>query len=315
MIHLYFKAKNAKSLEEIIHVAQQEHDYLIHNDTKLVSPFFQVDFKYYTVFLESFSILNQSSIRKETISPFDILFSFIGNPFYAFLKPGKKNLKYRCFLSGIVQSAPWAKCIDMAIGSKFNISAKYSDLIVIGSGSLYQALGSLVENQNKSILNTFFDFVISILQFFSINYCAHSLSHALEKKAKIIPNFAIRFLVNALFTTPLTRHFTSKGIKSLCYSIFFSLVKKRTRALDFELPDDCVVPNELKCLICYDLLNDPVQCQGQVVCKSCLQRWINSSHGYQNPITGRDFSLDEVSKEYVFDVLSQQYLKYVLGVK
>lgn len=314
MIHLYFKALNAKSVEEIVNIAQQEHDFLIHNNTKLVSPYFQLDFKYYTALLESLSILKQASSRKDSITAFDTIFSFILNPIYTFFEADTRNLRLRCFCSGIIQSAPWSRCIDIALNKKFNISTKYTNLIIIECGSLYQTIHRLIEDENKSILHILYQFIISNLEFFTINYCAFRLTRYLEKKT-FIPSFFIRTLVSLILTTPLIRHFSSKGLKSLCYTLFFSLIKKKPNTIDFDIPDDCEIPNELKCLICYDLLNDPVQCQGQVVCRSCLQRWIRSSNGNQNPITGRDFSQDEISTEYVFDALSQQFLKCIQNSK
>lgn len=310
MIHLYFKALRAKSVEEIVDIAQKEHDYLIHNNINSISPYFQLDFKYYTAFVESTSILKQASFRKNSVNVLDTTFAFIVNPLITFFKGETKEARLHCFCSGILQSIPWSKFIDIALTGRFNMYSKYSDLIVLECGSLYQAVLKVVERQNKSILRQLFQLILANIEFFTINYCAFNLSKYIEKNTAI-PSFIIQILINLLFTTPLTRHFSSKGFKSLCYTLFFSLINKKPNTVDFELPDDCEIPNELKCLICYDLLNDPVQCQGQVMCKSCLQRWADSSHGFQNPITGRDYSPDEVSKEYVFDVLSKQFLKCI----
>lgn len=311
MINLYLKALGAQSLEEIVNIARQEHDYLIHNDTSACSPFYKFDLKYYTTLMESMSILNQTFQRKESISSFEIIFSYIVNPFISFFNPSCSSLKFRCFCTGIIQNAPWATCIDNALSSRFNIlSPKFSKIAILSCGTLYQTIGKLTEYERKSILSTFTHFLVTYFEYFLINYGSYRLSKYIGEKIKFLPISIINFLISIIFTAPMIRHFTSKGLRSLCYSIFFSLAEHKSNKVDFDLPDDCVVPNELKCLICYDLVNDPVQCQGQIMCKSCLQRWINSSHSYQNPVTGRDFLPDEVSKEYVFGILSQQFIKY-----
>jgi hypothetical protein len=77
------------------------------------------------------------------------------------------------------------------------------------------------------------------------------------------------------------------------------------------LPLTFEAPQSLQCMICHELVADPVMVSGFLSCRSCLSSWIEARQDYIHPLTGEYFCFDDIRPSGIYRCLVWNYYRAI----
>lgn len=303
---LYLRALRAKNKDAIVKVATDEHAFLMkhtHHDTN----FFNSAIDLFATHLECTSMINEIFVPYPSLT--SNAYFVISNAIYSgvvMFWADEPAVTARALIGGFFGSVDWSRLLDYVLPHFFHSTPLRRSISVVATTSLYQySIHLIYKRVNKSKAPfSLADNLGTLLSIFSLNLANFGINLVYTKSN--IP--FLQFLANitfSLYSSLFLREIINRGFSQVFNSLVPLLHSTFKKDVDYqvELSDD--IPNELICPICFNLLNDPICCQGHAFCKSCFSTW--SAKSPLHPFTGLGYRREEIEPAYVYDVLSNNY--------
>lgn len=219
----------------------------------------------------------------------------------------------RFYFSAFVASLPMYDHVKYLLTS-FGVPEQYLKVTILGVYSTTEVLAirSLQGFSSKSI----FDILSSSAAIAGIFYSNQVLVRLLRKYLFFIPVTIISSVLS-YGSSKLVHHIGLYGVKSGISLLFETtanlILKKQTMnppELPLEADDD--VPDSMKCSICHDLMNDPVESLGFFCCEKCMSSWLHSNNQMIHPVTAEEISLDNVERNIAMNITTVKFRKLLV---
>lgn len=113
--------------------------------------------------------------------------------------------------------------------------------------------------------------------------------------------------------SPVTQRVVRFGIKSTIEWLTEKSMSAAFRTMEKRLPELPITVDtapELECLICHDVMSDPVEIMGSFCCRNCLKNWMLRSSVH--PLTGVDISPEMVTESVLMSHVVYKYKIFLL---
>ena len=156
------------------------------------------------------------------------------------------------------------------------------------------------------------NFTTSVVSIATINYVVNIFAEKLSKRIGFVSKgFLCQVL--GLFVGPLIHQIglygVRNGIVKIVDSIFFHFYKKLYPTpikLDFE-PEN--IPDSMICPICNDLITEPLEIDGFLFCRECIDHWVAQSDRPLHPATGMPMVVDAILPNTPMNYVISKYKK------
>jgi hypothetical protein len=144
----------------------------------------------------------------------------------------------------------------------------------------------------------------------------HATSRVLERLQALFPFIpcSIWLLVASFLLSETVNRIAHLGIMDTVdwyFNTFVGFLLGSRRGLQ-QLPEDHVVPEDLRCPICHELLSYPQEIFGFQICLDCLTRWMQPGPN-THPVTGEQITSGMITPCVLMRIVSDRYRQMVLA--
>jgi hypothetical protein len=261
--------------------------------------------------VELFTILHVLLKRgDEPLTMWRVIAFSVGLPVTATVLEAGSPMQPRAIFDFLLNICPWQKPL-LAFFHELGLppSADYPATVI--TGALFQVL-SIELSHGQAVEPIAIAFKTALISLF-LHGGARLIRTQLSGLARWIPDDVWAFAISSIFDA-IVQRFVRFGLVSTLTWLAERTAKtvmRFTMPPLVDLPLNVTVPSSMECLICHELLRNPVVVLGHFFCEHCLNTWLDSNTTH--PYTGEAISREMIEQSILMSQVVYKWQRIALA--